>query len=185
MLYYIFSIIGLCVSKIEILWFSYLKTLAGRNMLGPPLKENFYSFSTATLYKTAAFWFFNFLEVTKIAVVSLKSFELHVITCNSCHVICFEVSVWTFFSLQKFIFTLREKCPHTEFFLVCIFPYSDWIRRDTPYLSVFSPNTGKYGPEKTPYLDICHAVSFPDKLISKYIAWSIFTFLFLLHLCFF
>ena len=30
--------------------------------------------------------------------------------------------------------------------------------RDTPYLSVFSPNAGKYGPEKSPYLDIFHAV---------------------------
>ena len=29
--------------------------------------------------------------------------------------------------------------------LVNIFPYSDWLRRDTPYLSVFSPNAGKYG----------------------------------------
>ena len=26
---------------------------------------------------------------------------------------------------------LREKCPNTEFFLVLIFPHSDWIRRDT------------------------------------------------------
>ena len=32
------------------------------------------------------------------------------------------------------------------------------IRRDTPYLTVFSPNAGKYGPEKTPYLDIFRAV---------------------------
>ena len=43
-------------------------------------------------------------------------------------------------------------------FLVRIFPHSDWIRRDTSYCSVFSPNTGKYGPEKTPYLDPFHAV---------------------------
>ena len=28
----------------------------------------------------------------------------------------------------------------------------------TKYLSVFSPNAGKYGPEKTPYLDTFHAV---------------------------
>ena len=28
----------------------------------------------------------------------------------------------------------REKCPNTEFFLVRIFPHSDWIRRDTEYL---------------------------------------------------
>ena len=27
-----------------------------------------------------------------------------------------------------------------------------------PYFPVFSPNTGKYGPEKTPYLDTFHAV---------------------------
>ena len=47
---------------------------------------------------------------------------------------------------------LREKCPNTEFFLIRIFPHSDWIRRDNPYLSVFRPNAGKYGPEKTPYL---------------------------------
>ena len=31
--------------------------------------------------------------------------------------------------------------------LVRIFPHSGWIQRDTPYLSVFSPNAGKCGPE--------------------------------------
>ena len=45
-------------------------------------------------------------------------------------------------------FAPREKCLNTEFFLVRIFPHSDWIRRDTPYLSISSPNGGKYGPEK-------------------------------------
>ena len=48
---------------------------------------------------------------------------------------------------------LREKCRNTELFLVRIFLYSDWIRRDTPCLSVFSPITGKYGTEMAPYLD--------------------------------
>ena len=33
-------------------------------------------------------------------------------------------------------------------FLVRIFPRSDWIRRDTPYLSEFSLNAEKYRPEK-------------------------------------
>ena len=33
-------------------------------------------------------------------------------------------------------------------FLVCIFQRSDWIRRDKEYISVLSPNEGKYGPEK-------------------------------------
>ena len=28
------------------------------------------------------------------------------------------------------------------------------------YFSVFNPNTGKYGPEITPYLDIFHTVHF-------------------------
>ena len=27
-----------------------------------------------------------------------------------------------------------------------------------PYFPVFSPNAGKYGPEKSPYLDTFHAV---------------------------
>ena len=49
--------------------------------------------------------------------------------------------------------TLREKCPNTEFFLVRIFLYSDQIRDFTEYISVFSSNTGKYGPGKTLYLD--------------------------------
>ena len=35
--------------------------------------------------------------------------------------------------------------------LARIFPHSDSIRRDTPYLSIFSRNAGKYGPE---YLQI-------------------------------
>ena len=47
--------------------------------------------------------------------------------------------------------SLREKCPNTEFFLACVFPHSDWI----------FPNAGKYGPEKTPYLDNFHAVNMP------------------------
>ena len=46
-----------------------------------------------------------------------------------------------------------------EVFLVRIFPHSDWIRRDTKYLSVFSLNAGKYGSGKTPYLDTFHAVT--------------------------
>ena len=52
-----------------------------------------------------------------------------------------------------------ERCPNKEFFLVRIFPHSDWIWRDTEYLSVFSPNAGKSGREKTPYLNTFHAVT--------------------------
>ena len=48
---------------------------------------------------------------------------------------------------DSFLFT-SWKVSVLGVFLVRIFPRSDWIRRDTPYLSVLSPNEGKYGPEK-------------------------------------
>ena len=61
--------------------------------------------------------------------------------------------------LQTASIPLCENCPNTEFFLVRISPHWDWIRRDTKYLSIFSPNTGKYRPEKTPYLDTFYTVT--------------------------
>ena len=45
-------------------------------------------------------------------------------------------------------------------FLVYIFPHFDWIWRDTLYLSVFSPNAGKYGPER-PWIWILFTQWFP------------------------
>ena len=54
--------------------------------------------------------------------------------------------------LIKLFITAYEKCPHTEYFLVLIFLYSDRVRRFTESISVFSPNTGKCGPENTPYV---------------------------------
>ena len=39
---------------------------------------------------------------------------------------------------------MREKCPYLEFFW---FVFS-CFRSEYLYLSVFSPNAGKYGPEK-------------------------------------
>ena len=35
---------------------------------------------------------------------------------------------------------------------------TEYVRIDTEYLSLVIPNTGKYGPEKTPYLDTFHTV---------------------------
>ena len=64
-------------------------------------------------------------------------------------------------------FLLCEMCPNTEFFLVRVFPHSDWILRDAKYLSVFSSNAGKYGPEKTPYLGIFHAVFYVTIELSR------------------
>ena len=61
-------------------------------------------------------------------------------------------------SMKYGCWALREKWPNKEFFLVRIFPYSNRIRRDTPYLSGFSPNAGKHGSEKSLYLDNFYAV---------------------------
>ena len=47
-----------------------------------------------------------------------------------------------------------------------IFPHSDWIRRDTECLSVFSPNAGKMRTRITPNTDTFYAVSiFGEPLI--------------------
>ena len=46
--------------------------------------------------------------------------------------------------------SLREKCPNTEF--VCSVFFRIW----TEY--TISPNAGKKGLEKTPYLDTFHAL---------------------------
>ena len=42
--------------------------------------------------------------------------------------------------IKSLFFTLREMCPNTKFF-------------SGPYFLVFSPNSGKYGLEKTQYMD--------------------------------
>ena len=82
-------------------------------------------------------------------------------------------------------FTLRENSPYSELFwsafsrirteyeeILHISPYSvrmrenadqnnskygPFLRSVTSEISVFSSKMGKYGPEKTPYLDIFHA----------------------------
>ena len=42
-----------------------------------------------------------------------------------------EIYQWKFKKAklnESLTISLREKCPYSEFFLVCIFRYSDWIR---------------------------------------------------------
>ena len=41
-----------------------------------------------------------------------------------------SMNLWPIFAGESQIVSLREKCPNTEFFLVCIFPYSVWIREE-------------------------------------------------------
>ena len=40
------------------------------------------------------------------------------------------MNLWPIFAGDLQIVSLREKYRNTEFFLVCIFPYSVWIRED-------------------------------------------------------
>ena len=43
--------------------------------------------------------------------------------------------------------------------LVRIFPHLDWIRRDTPYFSVFSPNAGNAGQNNSEYRHYLYSVT--------------------------
>ena len=42
----------------------------------------------------------------------------------------------------------KKNCHCVKRIQIRSFPHSHWIRRDTPYLSVLTPNAGKNGPEK-------------------------------------
>ena len=54
------------------------------------------------------------------------------------------------------------KIMETQFFLnywrIFFLNPNTICKNKTQHLSVFRPNTGKYGPEITPYLDTFHAV---------------------------
>ena len=61
--------------------------------------------------------------------------------------------IWVVYRKAKALVTSIQHCHcmksvHIRVFLVLIFPPSDWIRKDTEFLSVFSPNIGKCRSEK-------------------------------------
>ena len=51
-------------------------------------------------------------------------------------------------------------------FLQCVKSVQIWSFSG-PYFPVFSPNTGKYGPEETPYLDTFYAVLVKAKIVAQ------------------
>ena len=94
------------------------------------------------------------LTVHKATVVYLKN-QYMILKTVYIYLFFMEPSFLLYNTQQHFLIltntdsqSLCKKCPNTEFFLVRIFPHLDLIRRDTDYLSVFSPNAGKHGPEK-------------------------------------
>ena len=50
--------------------------------------------------------------------------------------------------------------------------FTDFVTKLNSKVSVFSPNTGKYGPEITTYLDTFHAMKFNKKLTDLYFMTS-------------
>ena len=71
----------------------------------------------------------------------LEDFNYYICSCYTTH---FDLIFQSFHFLT---ITLRKKSPYSELFWSTFFPdfqaHSDWIGRDTEYLSVFSPNVGK------------------------------------------
>ena len=53
--------------------------------------------------------------------------------------ICQKYEITSLVNIGNIFMALREKCQNTEFFLVRIVPYSDWIRENT------DQNNSKYG----------------------------------------
>ena len=97
----------------------------------------------------------NVIQNLRIIFLSLSISEIVKAGSNTIYKYEYEYTICVLYKTQ---IALPEKSPNAELFLVRIFQDSDWIRRDTSYLSVFIPNAEKYGPEITPYLDTFHAV---------------------------
>ena len=58
---------------------------------------------------------------------------------------CLQKGDQFFFCFDLELLQVRKKCPYSELFWSAFFPHLAWIRRDTEYLSVFSPDLGKCG----------------------------------------
>ena len=78
-----------------------------------------------------------YLEMTNMLLASSKDHVISYLICLSVPFFVFQDHVWAFVWFSA----LCEKCPNTEFFLVRVFPHSDWIRRDTEYSVRLRENT--------------------------------------------
>ena len=147
-------------------------------------ENNFYNFNI-----TLKYWFIGKIDEITLSGnsmnISMNTHSMNDLMLSFFSLIAiFDAASSIFWWLWQQQLSLREMCPNTELFLVRIFLYSDWIRRDTAYLSVFSPNTGKYGPEITPHLDTFHAVSLYSNVLIVLMPyeWVFGTFTYPLHL---
>ena len=88
--------------------------------------------------------------------------------------------IWSsgLFKNQKSELLFKSCCSCKKYML---WSYSAWIVSkyrvfSSPYLPVFSPKTGKYGPEKTLYLDTFHAVLVAVAATTFIILWDFLMF---------
>ena len=91
-----------------ILWVGNFQSQQSKSYLGPGEIESFSSRAFNWSKKNGTYWH---------VVLTTHFFVLFL----------WDIAVSDFCLLE----TLREKCPNTEFFLVRIFPYLDWIRENT------------------------------------------------------
>ena len=88
----------------------------------------------------------NFWHVSNIDFLFVKNF-IEKLPSASFKVLVYQKYLGPGSPLKSYNFT-AWKVSVFGVILARIFPHSDWLRRDTEYLSVFSPNAGKYRPEK-------------------------------------
>ena len=90
-----------------------------------------------------------------------------------------EIILEKYLKLNSFSLQFKARTHHCVkvsvfgVFLVRIFPHLDWIRRDTPYLSVFSPYAGLYGREKLWIRTLFTQCITEDKFVKKIISSSL------------
>ena len=87
------------------------------------------------------------------SAIELGSCGLHIV--HGARQIGMTQSGW---NCHKVLHGITVKSVQIRSFFCSVFSRIRTVRRDTPFLSVFSLNAGKYGPEKMPHLDTFHAV---------------------------
>ena len=120
------------------------------------------------------------VSVFRVFLVCILQHSGWITTRKTLNTETFHAMAMMLFCTQKYITVFsvidvwqaqRRKCSYLELFwspFFRIFWYLDWIRRDTPYLSVFSSNAGKWGKmwtRITTNSDTFYAVKIINKLL--------------------
>ena len=122
--------------------------------------SSFFAFITFFIIRAPIFW--PFIKLPK--VMPTNRFQFAILSCNKSKFVK-NVFQWSYDWLAESRYYYTVSHLHSDWnlniawnntawkvsvigvILVRIFQHLDWIRRDTEYLFIFSPNVGKYGPE--------------------------------------